>query len=208
MTTRTPSRIVDRNYNGWYLTSPTEYTTFDGHTRTARSYEDLAEYAPLRPVVTPTPADVEAIKAALRDAGRLAVGTLAAALTAASDAVAFDDASSPGAAGRALKAGRPGSWEADSLAYLALYVGANLEDSRVADGPRDALVEVLTRWITGPDSYVELAANLAGIVAEVADESGRDGWAAVADDGFRRAAGHDAETAYGLLYSQSLFFTP
>ncbi|MCT9094219.1 hypothetical protein N4G70_36070 [Streptomyces sp. ASQP_92] len=67
-------------------------------------------------------------------------------------------------------------------------------------------MRVIEGWVTGPDRYVEVAANVAWLFSGVADEA--DGWAAVADQYLQRDARVGAPDRRGQLYlvSQSRTF--
>jgi hypothetical protein len=87
--------------------------------------------------------------------------------------------------------------------------GADLaaKKSRFDEAAVEALVRVVKGWVTGPDVYVEVAANLAWLFSKVADESG--GWAAVADRPLQpgqRVGGHPedvVEAVQRYLLSQT-----
>ncbi|MER5649670.1 hypothetical protein [Streptosporangium sp. NPDC002524] len=181
-----PYRVVDGRGDGWLsvkphteedkaLGVPVVYQGRPGQPNT--TLEALtAERGPVRPVVLPSDDDDEALRQALTGAGRKAAGTLAAALyrvaCKASDA-----------AGRRapdlLVAGRPGSWESASMRQLTWEIGSDIKPKWVDAAALGVLEEILTRWVLSPDSFVEVAENLASVFGPVVDAAG--GWEKVAD---------------------------
>ena len=129
---------------------------------------------------------------------------------------------------RTLMAGREGSWESVLLIEIVTFGnGLNLAkatrrvqdvDERRKAGPssrvdravRDAMAEIFTRWVTGPDRYTEVAETLAAVVSRFADEHGRDGWRVIADQWLQPGglAHGDFSSCYRLFYSQSDHFDP
>ncbi|MEV5451287.1 hypothetical protein [Streptomyces sp. NPDC052535] len=207
-----PYRVVDRFYQGWYLRSGDG--TFDADGGHRRGLETL-DYTmleltrgPLRPVVPPTDEDCAAVKAALVGAGRKAAGSLLVALyrLVLEDA----DARREGGARYRMMAGREGSWESEDMVRLAWNVGADLAEkkTRFDEAAVSELVRVVQGWVTGPDVYVEVAANLAWLFGKVADEVG--GWSAVADRPLQpgqRVGGHPehvVEAVQHYLLSQTV----
>jgi hypothetical protein len=212
-----PSRVVDQSGQGWYLASDG-----DGGTKWQASYgwqRDLPDMpslgalvtarGPLRPVLPVTEADTDAIDAELRRAGRKAVTTLAAALHGAYNGIRGKLADRDGqAAQRLLMAGREGSWESESMMSFTWF-GSGIKAGRIDPGARDAVAAIITRWVTGPDRYTEVAENLAGVVSAYADtEHGADGWKRIADQWLQpgSVARADFAAAYRWLYSQSQYF--
>ncbi|MCZ0983909.1 hypothetical protein O1L60_44910 [Streptomyces diastatochromogenes] len=107
-----------------------------------------------------------------------------------------------------LIAGREGSHESANLSGLAWNLGADLDEKpkRYDAAAVDELVRVIEGWVSGPDRYVEVAANLASLFSSVADEAG--GWAAVADQYLQRhqrvgTPDHVVESLQLYLLSQS-----
>lgn len=211
------SRVVDQSGQGWYLASDG-----DGGTKWQASYgsqRDLDDMpglgalvtarGPLRPVLPVTEADKNAVDALLRQSGRKAVTTLAAALHATYNGIRGQLADRDGqAAQRLLMAGREGSWESEYLISF-VWFGSGLKPGRVDPGARDALAAIFTRWVTGPDRYTEVAETLAGVVSGYADrEHGPDGWKRIADQWLQpeSLAHADFSAAYRWLYSQSQYF--
>ncbi|MFD8340670.1 hypothetical protein ACFV42_50070, partial [Streptomyces solisilvae] len=162
---------------------------------------------PLRPVVPPTDEDCAAVKAALVGAGRRAAGSLLVALYR----LVLEDAGAgrEGGARYRVMAGREGSWESEDMVRLAWNVGADLAEkkSRFDEAAVAVLVRVVQGWVAGPDVYVEVASNLAGLFSAVADETG--GWPAVADRPLQpgqRVGGHPehvVEAVQHYLLSQT-----
>ncbi|MFH8295117.1 hypothetical protein [Streptomyces sp. NPDC018059] len=110
---------------------------------------------------------------------------------------------------RRPQCGQPASGhEAASLDRLAWGVGCDLAEKpkRYDAGTVEVLVRVIEGWVSGPDRYVEVAANLAWLFSGVADEAG--GWAVVADQYLQRharvgAPDHVVEAIQLYLMSQS-----
>ncbi len=170
------------------------------------------ERGPLRPVQPITQGGSAQLRTALRAAGRQAVTTLAGALAevyrAQREAHGGDrQAGATAAARRSLTAGQEGSWQSRALIALTSF-GTGLPPSRVHEPSRQALVDLITDWITNPAGYAELAETLAAEVSAVVDEDG--GWACVADDllGADSPTPKDAAGAYLYLSSLSKDFDP
>jgi hypothetical protein len=238
---RVPYRVVDRDNQGWFGGPDdelgTRYTADYGFQRDLedRTLEQLrATRGPVRPVEPITDEDERELQRLLRQAGRKAVATLAAALEsvfhqireergglAAHDSYDF--------AKRTLMAGRDGSWESELLIELVMFGnGLNLGKStrggdsddvaaRRAAGPgkridavvRERLARVLYRWVTNPGRYVEVAETLAVVVSGYCDATGGpEGWAVVADQWLQPGgmAQDDFSVCYRLLYSLSEHF--
>ncbi|WP_282792927.1 hypothetical protein [Streptomyces sp. CC224B] len=183
-----PYRVVDREFQGWYRRSGDGlYDADRGHARglEAMSYEELdAARGPLRPVQPPSREDCDAVKAALAGAGRKAAASLLVALFR----LVEQDARAGRSAGAKnwLIAGREGSHESAALDRLAWGIGGDLDEKpkRYDAAAVAELMRVIGGWVSGPDRYVEVAANLAFLFSSVADEAG--GWSAVADQYLQR----------------------
>jgi hypothetical protein len=205
--TLSPYRVVDREGQGWYLTS-SGYQASYGWNRGLATVTDLdalaAARGPLRPVLPVTDADQDVIETQLQQAGRKAVTTLAAALAG----TYFTQLRVRGLNGSLIVAGREGSWESSCLITVAV-IGVDLKPSRVDPAARDALTAIFTRWVTDPDRYTEVAENLASIVSGYADrEHGPDGWKRIADQ-WLQPGGMAEDTfreTYRWLYSRSQYF--
>lgn len=244
-TTTWPSRVVDRENQGWYLTQDAGRNLIysAGYRRQGlpERYRDelAATRGPLRPVLPITDADYAEMRRLFTQAGRKTIATLAAAV----ETVFHQLRESRGGLGsahdsfeyamRTMKAGREGSWEAEALDAV-MWFGNELNlapapgkkirntwdnDARRAAGPgrrvdaavRDELAAMLTRWVTGPERYTEVAETLAAVVSRYADETAdRDGWRAVADQWLQPGGlAHGTFVAcYRLLYSLSEHFNP
>jgi hypothetical protein len=211
--TARPYRVVDREGQGWYLASTgdggTTYKASYGWQRDLPDVPDLGELAemrgPLRPVLSVTDADQEQLEAQLRQAGRKAVTTLAAALATTYQGLRKQLG---GRAIQHIKAGREGSWESECLITVIIF-GTELKPRRVLPEARDALTTMLTGWVTNPDRYTEVAETLAGIVSSYADrEHGPDGWKRIADQWLQPGSMAEADfrATYQWLYSQSEYF--
>lgn len=195
-----PRRVVDRHYQGWYLTGGLESDPvyqadywFKRDLATAL-YGQLAEWrGPLRPVLPAAADDEAALRALFGQAGRKTVTTIAAALETVFDKVREEQGGpfSPGSyayAQRVMTAGREGSWESAALAGLITFGnGLNLQRSpsdhdifgerkagpnrRVDRAARDAMAVIFTRWVTAPGRYTEVAGTLAGLVSGWCDRA-------------------------------------
>jgi len=197
---KTPSRVVDAHFQGWYLSGSGLYEADYGRSRNLdpRPYPELIETrGPLREVVPPSETSTAEAEAALKVAGHLAAGSLLVALAR----VALRISARPGRlATGTLLAGREGSWETADMNSLIWNLGIDLADegSRYHEGAVERLTAVIDGWIGG-ETYTEVAATLAGIFADVTDELG--GWPAVTDAPLRRAS--NVESLRGWLTSTS-----
>lgn len=153
-----PSRLVTRQWCGWWLTQGPDgqlgYTTsaLYGHGDVltmgqVRKHELFGGW--LRPVVPPQRYELELVQAALFDAGRLGVTTLARALWRCVQAVGI----------AALVAGRSGSWESSTMTQLALW-GQRVDPGRVHWGAANAVQDQVLLWVDSPHRYVEVAETL------------------------------------------------
>jgi hypothetical protein len=234
-----PYRVVDRDNYGWHAAGDghggTIYSTGYGGDLPDLRYDELAaQRLPLRPVEPPSGEDDTAFEALFTRAGRKTVTSLAAAI----EMVFHRLRESQGGwqrnphgsweyARRTLTAGRPGSWKSEALLDVMLTgnslnlarptrqmrdVGARRDagpSSRVDKTTRDAMTEIIWRWVTDPARYTEVAGNLASIVSSYADTRyGPAGWRAVADQWLQpdSIARDDFTRCYRLLYSQSEHF--
>ncbi|MER6253712.1 hypothetical protein ABT224_20380 [Streptomyces sp. NPDC001584] len=205
-----PYRVVDSRFQGWYRRSGDGlYDADSGHSRglETTSYEDLAAArGPLRPVEPPTSEESAVVTTALAGAGRKAAASLLVAVFRLTEQDAL--ARRTEGAQSWLIAGREGSHESASLHRLAWSVGCDLDDkpARYDAAVVAELVRVISGWVSGPDRYVEVAANLADLFSNVADAA--DGWSAVADRYLQRhqRVGHPDEVVEAVqlyLMSQS-----
>lgn len=235
----TPGRVVDPHGQGWYLADGGKYEASFGFNRDlpGRTYDDLiATRGPLlRPVLPITDDDDARFRELFATARRRTVTTLAAAIEQTFHRL-VENAHRLGAgqswevAKRTLTAGREGSWESSVLIDVACFGnGLNMAAPRkgIADdvmtlrarGParrvhketRDAMADILYRWVTDPARYTEVAATLAYLVSSYADGQTaypHDGWRAVADQWLQpnSLARDDFVTCYRLLYSTSANF--
>ena len=195
-----------------------------------------ATRAPLRPVLPVTDSDEEQLVKAFDMAGRKAIGTLCSALEelyyqVREAAGGLNDINSYDYAMRTLMAGREGSWESEVLKETVLYGnGLNLDPKKKSQstslgqwrslGPstrrvdlsaRAIMLEVVTRWVSDPERYTEVAATLAGVVSAYADErGGASGWKTVADQYLQSGtlSRQDFVSCYRLFYSVSEHFDP
>lgn len=200
-----------------------------------RTYEDLlATRGPLRPVKPISDEDSTQLRELFTTAGRRTVTTLAAALEQVLDRIRRDHEAQGSGGGwefarRTLTAGREGSWESHALISVAVFGnGLNLakprrgQDSlditalrqagpstRVDIDVRTELDAIITRWVTDPDRYTEVAETLAFEISSYCDDTaGPDGWRHVADQWLQPGAmaERDFRNCYRLLYSQSSHF--
>lgn len=185
-----PSRLVDGHGNGWMCTPPdTEQERQLGEPFLYRrgfggdvcTLTQLGEQTGgWRPVVGMPAADRAQLVEVLTKAGKKAAATLAVALyETAKAAKSWGD----GHAYELLVAGRPGSWESADVHRLAWETGSDIKLSRVDMWAGQTCEEIITRWITGPGVYVEVAENLASVFGDVVDACG--GWDQTSDQWLR-----------------------
>ncbi|MFI6326623.1 hypothetical protein ACIBG8_54505 [Nonomuraea sp. NPDC050556] len=188
-----PSRVVDGQGRGWFATHP--YTDEEkalgeqvvyrrgGANDEVISLAQLGEkYGPWRPVVPMPEGDHHAMVQALTKAGKKAAGTLAVAVFKVAKQTMVDNGMRPT---ELLIAGRPGSWEADALRHLAWSLGSDIKLTRTDMWAGQLCEEIITRWITDPDAFVEVAEGLASVFGDVVDAAG--GWDQASDQWLRRA---------------------
>lgn len=170
-----PYRVVTANWQGWWMTRCADgslgYTSSGHYGRIepvpiARVIEMFTGWGTVRPVEPPHPAEAELIRVALYDAGDRAVTTLAWALGRCASASGLPS----------MVAGRSGSWEAQSLVAFAQW-GLRVDPSRAHPRAAGVILRQLLRWLDDEQRYVELAATLAGLFAEVANRR-MDEWLA------------------------------
>jgi hypothetical protein len=213
---RPPSRLVDRDQQSWMLTADRDgrhVYTADMHRTYLTLDEVQAQHAPLRPVLPITAEDRERLRAVLAAAGRKAVTSLAAAVYDVFRQLREDHGGmdnprvSYETATQHLLAGRPGSWESQSLLHLLHWSGDG-KPSRIDPAARAELAAIIRRWVTDPDRYTEVAETLAAVVSELADEQG--GWKTVADQWLQPGSldQEGVRVSYGLLYSLGADFDP
>lgn len=212
-----PSRVVDRNQRAWMLAAGLDGAdayTADNHTSYLPLERVVAEHGPVRPVLPITVTDRHVLVGLVAGAKRKAVYSVAVAVYRTWNALRDDHGGmthpteSFEISTRQLRAGRPGSWEAQLLTEMALWVGHG-KPSRVDEAAAASIQAMLYRWTTDPDRYTELAETLAAVVSGYADST-EAGWAGIADQWLQRGA-LDAEgvrLTYSLLYSQSEHFDP
>lgn len=151
--------------------------------------------------MVPAPdADRDALLRAFRDAGPKAALSLLVALQRV-----FRDAAAAGAeydsARRTLIAGSEESWEA---AHLTMLVGRTAQGGTTDPRAVGAIVDVLARWVTRTDVYVEVAQTLSTVFAGYLDEDvdGRPrGWGGAADPSLQPGAASFETNGGRLLYS-------
>lgn len=160
-------RVVDRFQRGWVTANdPCQtYPRLDGRVWTLADLEE--ERAPLRPVVQMTADDRERLVGALAEAGRDATATVMAGLYLVSQRCYKVDGSDA-----RLIAGCPESWESRMLPRFAWEVGINLTSRRVEPRALRTLDSVIDTWIFAAHSYVEVAGNLALVLADVVRAAG------------------------------------
>lgn len=238
-----PYRIVDSQNQGWLSRGGGIYEGYDptkplgeGWLESRPLAEIEAEFGPWRPVLPPTAAERDELRAAFELAGRKTIGSIASAL----DLVHHEarnrfgpwDADITGTAAyaqRTLTAGRPGSWEADAIMDIVCFGNTlNLHprqrdasaDEMRATGPNPKRVHleasgriaaVLRAWTASTDRYTEVPETLAALVGDYADtRHGADGWRAIADQWLQPTslAKEDFASTYRLLYGKSAHFDP
>jgi hypothetical protein len=162
-----PERVVDRFQRGWQTgTDPCRtYPRLDNRTWTLAEVEQ--ERGPLRPVVAMTDTDRERLTDVLTAAGRDATGTVMAGLYLVSQRCYKVDGSDA-----RLIAGGPESWENRMLPRFAWEVGINLTGRRVEPRALRTIDQVIDGWIFAKNSYVEVAGNLALVLADVVRSAG------------------------------------
>lgn len=227
-----PSRVVDRDNQGWYTTADANGNVVysSGRASPTCDYDTLqATRSPLRPVLPVTDDDVDRITELLAASGRRAITTLAAALEVVhhrarehgwherpAESADYGDAT--------MTAGRSGSWES-ALLLDVIHFGNGLNlisdapdsEEHRASGPnrrvsvphRDQLAEVFQRWVSDPQRYTEVAETLASIVSEFCDSRhDADGWRAVADQWLQPTSldRNGFTITYRLFYSRSQFY--
>jgi predicted transcriptional regulator len=177
---QTPYRLVDASPRGWLISgNPEAPQTYRGDgmpwNQAIPLHEIVAAYGPIRTVGAPTDAELAELVAALSDAGRKAMVSLAAAVE-----VVFHQArerfgglaaaDSYERAKRSLVAGRHGSWESELLSevwltgngynlvrkgaprrHLGVAEAANWKRAagpspRVNQDARDRMAAVITAW--------------------------------------------------------------
>ncbi|MFE6127794.1 hypothetical protein ACFQ6Q_05905 [Streptomyces sp. NPDC056437] len=179
-----PTRLVDVTWQGWHRIKADTYRADFG---SARNLPDLPierlddMRGPLRPVVQVREEDAEAVRTALRRAGRKAAASLLVAVHRLAEQ--YEQAALAGRDPFASKlyAGHEGSWPAQCLEFLAGEVGGDLAQ-RPRRCHRAAVAElgrIIHSWVTGAHDYVEVPATLAALFTEVAEQRG--GWSGMAD---------------------------
>lgn len=198
-----PYRIADAHNHGWLGDGTGRYrgydpaaSTIEGRLLADRPLADIErDFGPWRPVEPPTAQDVEELRAAFALAGRKLITSVASALEQIHHEARErfgpwdrDPSATAAYAQRTLTAGRPGSWEAESLMPI-VWFGNELnlwphknslpveEMRRTGPNPkrvhreaRDQIAVVLRRWVASEDRYTEVAETLAALVSEFADE--------------------------------------
>jgi hypothetical protein len=167
--TERPYRLVDHLMVGWHQQGGTEKYGSDDVSLDDMTLDEITERrGPWRPVILRPDDDSAELVRVLTAAGRKALITLAVALhdVALAD---MDAHRSERGRGSALTAGRGGSWESQTLRGFAWQFGFEVSPKRVDEPAAETMREILGRWTGDPAGYVELAENLAAILAEVAD---------------------------------------
>lgn len=200
-----PYRIVDRLNRGWLTRGDGKYECFDPTRQRRDDYfirdkpmeEIEADAGPIRTVVSAPAEDRTELVSAFEACGRKLITSLTSALEqvfheARGRARRDGDELGAGAweyAKRTLVAGRPGSWEAESLLGVVMFgnelnlhphkerltvehmrsTGPNRK--RVDVEQRDRMADVLRRWTDGEHTYVEVPETLAGLVSDFADSN-------------------------------------
>jgi hypothetical protein len=73
------------------------------------------------------------------------------------------------------------------------------------------MAAIISRWVTDPVRYTEVAETLADIVSYHADQYGADGWRAIADQWLQSSAiGRSGyrSACYRLFHSRSEHYNP
>lgn len=187
MATEDPYRVVDSTGQGWHRTNP-GYAADYGFRRgleDSLSYQQLLEQrGPLRPVVPVPDADAKEMAQLLQEAGQKAAASVLAAL----HRVVLRHPGKPGGP-HPMRAGREGSWESEVMVSLAWHIGCDLDEKpkRLEEATVAGMARIVESWITRPDTYTEVAENLAWLFGRHADQVG--GWPAVADRWLQPGAG-------------------
>ncbi len=173
-----PHRMVDRYQRGWITAVDpcTTYPRLDNGRWTLARLE--AERAPLRPVVAMTDDDRTALVEILTGAGYVAVATVMAGLFSLSKSCYNADGSDA-----RLIAGEPESEASRLLPRFAWEIGINLTAARFNPRAVAGLERIVRGWIFAKESYVEVAGNLADVLAEVVRQGG--GYERVSDQWLR-----------------------
>lgn len=184
--TEYPPRLVDGRGESWYLTGrPNAYGSRlvnPMNPTDTWTYEQIdAEHGPVRHVDIAEEHDRARFTAALRQAGRRALGTLAVALRMTAEA-AERATGRPGD----LVAGRPGSWESAAVMSLTRSEAAEPPMDHVDEDALEVMLPILERWIVTGPTVVEVAESVTYDLAALAEESG--GWHGITDGWMRRHA--------------------
>ncbi|MBO0821644.1 MAG: hypothetical protein J2P26_12435 [Nocardiopsaceae bacterium] len=213
-----PDRMVDHHGHGWLIETPLDGAPVSGSgpaadravtywrmgetddgapTRLTASFADLTgDLGPARPVRQPPDKERDKLFQALILARYQALATVTAVLLQ----VLRDH-------GRDLVvAGRPGSWEADSVPEWAYTVGPDIVAARVHVEAYSIIHKVLRTWVTHPKRHHEVCETLLGIMGRVVDEQG--GWHQIADTQLRphMLEGEDLEHAVQLWAGTSRWY--
>lgn len=165
-----PARVVGPGAQSW-VKQGTAYHRREGG-GSPHTWEELRDLGAV-PVVPAPRADVERLCAALLAAGPRAAASLIVGVLRAQRHLAGGP---DGPGGDRLWAARPTSWPTHVLQRLLIEPGERWQaDPDQFDAAAAATAgEVVLGWVTDEDRYVEVAGNLAEVMAEVIERAG--GW--------------------------------
>ncbi len=166
-----PTRLVDADGRTWILVAGSDPAAYRPHAKSADKptpHLELHKRGGLRYVAAPERQDVHFLDTRftriLNRVPGLLIPTVLAAVAETQNRV-----------GQSLIAGNPGSDASIALLITAHSTGQTIHASGAYDQEiMPVIADVLTRWVTGPGKYVEVADNLAQALAPALARAG--GW--------------------------------